>query len=111
MSVTRAIRILEAWGANPIDVCHILGLNSVNVGGGHGSSVSATSPSTQKRAQLVESMDKHLRVLLPQSHAEWARMRNEAPLFAGATPMSILMTGQISQIRRVERWLAGWASG
>lgn len=111
MSVTRAIRILEAWGANPIEVCHILGLASANDGGGYESSAGATSLSSQKRAHLVESMDEHLRVLLPQNHAEWARMRNEAPLFAGATPMAILMTGQISQIRRVERWLAGWASG
>lgn len=111
MSIDRAILILEEWGASPEEIRKILDLEAGGKKDGYRISSWRSDSDIEERAAIVEIMDEYLRVLLPQNHARWTMLRNDAPLFAGDSPMSLLRSGKLSELRKVKQWLAGWLHG
>ena len=110
MEIGQAVQVLQDWGATREEVCRVLNVSG-DANAWSGDTPILLGTDTSERVMLIELITDYLRVLFPQDHLRWPRLRNDAPLFDGATPLSVLATGKISDIREVKRWLAGWVHG
>lgn len=110
MEIDKAVQTLQSWGASQNEICRILNVSS-DPCAWSGDTPILLDTDTSARVALIELIAEYLRALYPQDHLRWPRLHNNAPLFEGATPLSVLATGKISDIQEVKQWLAGWVHG
>ena len=101
-------RIAEAWKLTPRESMTLLGLRSRSTyhvwkEGRAG----ALSRDTLERISYVLGIYKALQILLPDdaSADAWIRKPNEAPLLRGASALQRMMSGNVSDLYEVRRYL------
>lgn len=101
-------RIAEAWGLAPRESMTLLGLRSRSTyhvwkEGRAG----ALSRDTLERISYVLGIWKALQILLPTDAAAdaWIRKPNAAPPFGGKSALERLMSGNVSDLYEVRRYL------
>ncbi len=101
-------RIAEAWKLTPRESMTLLGLRSRSTyhvwkEGRAG----ALARDTLERISYVLGIYKALRILLPTDEAAdaWIRKPNAAPLLRGASALDRMMSGSVSDLYEVRRYL------
>ena len=101
-------RIAEAWRFTPRESMTLLGLRSRSTfhlwkDGRAG----ALSRDTLERISYLLGIYKALQILLPSDEAAdaWIRKPNAAPLFGGASALDRMMSGNVSDLYEVRRYL------
>lgn len=107
-ALRNVLRILDDWGATSDEVCRILSVAREDFDNWRVCPPQTVGSDVVERIVLIESISNRLNVLFPLNHARWPKLPNDSPAFGGVAPMSVLATGHVADIRRVERWLAGW---
>lgn len=107
-------RIADRWGLDPAERYRILGLRKSTYYRYRSSpKQAALAPDTLERISYVLGIYKALQILLPRREAAdaWVKRPNQAPLFAGEPPLSVLLRGKVLNLYAVRRYLdaqRGW---
>lgn len=101
-------RIAEAWKLSPRESMTLLGLRSRSTY--HVWKEGRAGPlsrDTLERISYVLGIYKALQILLPgdASADAWIRRPNQAPLFRGASALERMMSGNVSDLYEVRRYL------
>ena len=101
-------RIAQAWKLSPREAMTLLGLRSRSTY--HVWKEGRAGPlsrDTLERISYVLGIYKALQILLPDdaSADAWIRRPNEAPLFRGASALERMMSGNVSDLYEVRRYL------
>ncbi len=101
-------RIAEAWKLSPREAMTLLGLRSRSTY--HVWKEGRAGPlsrDTLERISYVLGIYKALQILLPDdaSADAWIRRPNQAPLFRGASALERMMSGNVSDLYEVRRYL------
>lgn len=106
--------IVEAWKLSPREAMTLLGLSSRSTFHVWKSGKSGPLPrDTLERISYVLGIYKALQMLLPSDEAAdaWVRKPNSAPLFGGASALDRLMSGNVSDLYEVRRYLDAQRGG
>jgi hypothetical protein len=106
--------IVEAWKLSPREAMTLLGLGSRSTFHVWKSGKSGPLPrDTLERISYVLGIYKALQMLLPSDEAAdaWMRKPNAAPLFGGASALDRLMSGNVSDLYEVRRYLDAQRGG
>ena len=101
-------RIAEAWKLSPREAMTLLGLRSRSTY--HAWKEGRAGPlsrDTLERISYVLGIYKALQILLPDdaSADAWIRRPNQAPLLRGASALERMMSGNVSDLYEVRRYL------
>ncbi len=100
--------IAEAWKLGPREAMALLGLRSRSTYHVWKEGRAGALPrDTVERISYVLGIYKALRILLPSDEAAdaWIRKPNAAPLFGGASALDRLLSGNVSDLYEVRRYL------
>ena len=100
--------IAEAWKLSPKEAMTLLGLRSRSTFHVWRDGKSGPLPrDTLERLSYVLGIYKALQMLLPSDEAAdaWMRKPNAAPLFGGKSALDRLMSGNVSDLYEVRRYL------
>lgn len=106
--------IARRWGLSPDEQAMLLGIDRAEVDRLEGALTSfALSDETRSRLKSVLEISDALEVLLPipERADAWVRQPNAIPMFGGATALSYMLRGQLSDLRNVARYLVAQCSG
>jgi len=106
--------IAEAWRLSPREAMTLLGLGSRSTFHVWKSGKSGPLPrDTLERISYVLGIYKALQMLLPSGEAAdaWIRKPNAAPLFGGTSALERLMSGNVSDLYEVRRYLDAQRGG
>lgn len=106
--------IAEAWKLSPKEAMTLLGLRSRSTYHVWKDGKSGPLPrDTLERLSYVLGIYKALQMLLPSDEAAdaWIRKPNAAPLFGGKSALERLMSGNVSDLYEVRRYLDAQRGG
>ncbi len=106
--------IAEAWKLSAREAMTLLGLRSRSTFHVWKDGKSGALPrDTVERLSYVFGIYKALQILLPSSESAdgWLRKPNAAPLFGGASALERLMSGNVSDLYEVRRYLDAQRGG
>ena len=110
-----ALRILDAWGFSPGEMALVLGLGSAECQRYQATGLPEDSVSVDliTRVSLILGIERALEILLVEEPdiRNWMGDPSNASIFEGATPKSVLLTGQLDDLREIRKYLDGWLSG
>lgn len=106
-AVRNVLQTVREWGASDEEVCRMLNIDYDRLLRWSVYPPKTLDEESLERIVLVERITSQLEVLFPHNHRRWPQLINNAPVFGGVRPMSLLGTGQIAEIRRIKRWLDG----
>lgn len=111
-------RIAEAWGLSVDEQVRLLGqpARSTFYAWRKAPDQASLPRDTLERLSNLLGIYKSLQILLPDAAAAdaWVRQPNQAPVFGGASALSTMLGGNVSDLNLVRRYLdaargAGWA--
>ena len=109
-------RIAELWGLSVEEQMTLLGVAARSTYFKWKKGADAVLPrDTLERISYVLGIYKALQILLPNEQAadEWVKRPNTAPLFAGQSALSRMLSGQVADLFVVRQYLdvqrGGWA--
>lgn len=106
--------IADAWKLSPREAMTLLGLGSRSTFHVWKSGRSGPLPrDTMERISYVFGIYKALQMLLPSDQAAdaWMRKPNTAPLFGGRSALERLLSGNVSDLYEVRRYLDAQRGG
>ena len=110
-----AVRTLDAWGYSAGEMARVLGLSPVQLQryGATGLPEESVNDDLTTRVSLVLGIERALEILLAGESdiRNWVNRPSSAPLFEGSTPKSIMLQGQLDDLRGIRTYLDGWLSG
>lgn len=109
-------KIADFWGLDPRQQKTILGVQPVSTFYKYKNlEVKKLPKDTLERISYVLGIFKALQILLPdeKSSDTWIKKSNEAPLFGGASALDRMLSGNVSDLYEVRKYLdaqrGGWA--
>ncbi|WP_432200729.1 antitoxin Xre-like helix-turn-helix domain-containing protein [Erythrobacter sp. W53] len=100
--------IAKAWGLKEFEQMRILGIDSRStLQSWKRGKVSALSKDALERISYVLGIYKGLQILLPSSADDWVRKPNDAAMFAGASALDRMMSGNVSDLFLVRQYVDG----
>jgi hypothetical protein len=110
-------RIAELWNLNIAEQMTLLGLTSRSTFFKWKKSPASASPArdTLERISYLLGIYKDLQILIPDAGAAdaWIRRPNSAPIFGGRSALARMLSGNVSDLYIVRRYLdaqrGGWA--
>jgi uncharacterized protein (DUF2384 family) len=109
-AVATALNILDRWQATPEEQQAMLGVSRRTWFAWRRKAPSQVDPDRLERISYLLGIWKGLRQLFPGNRAyeTWPRLPNDAPLFAGRTPMEVMSAGHVADLYKVRAWIDGW---
>ena len=99
-------RIAEAWGLREQEQMRLLGLESRSTfQSWKRGAVAALPKDALERISYVMGIYKGLHVLLPKTADDWIRKPNKAGLFAGASALDRMMSGNVADLYVVRQYV------
>ena len=110
-----AVRTLNAWGYSADEMARVLALNPAQFQRYRATGLPEETANSDliTRVSLVLGIERALKLLLAEESdiQNWLNRPSKAPLFKKATPKSIMMNGQLGEIRKIHKYLDGWLNG
>ena len=110
-----AVRTLDAWDYSDGEMARVLGLSPEQFQRYRATGLPEESVNDDltTRVSLVLGIERALEILLAEESdiRNWVNDPSKATLFEGSTPKTIMVNGQLGDLRKIRTYLDGWIQG
>lgn len=110
-----ATRTLDAWGFSPDEIPPVFELTPAQLQRFQATGLPEESVTEELtvRVSLILGIERALEILLAEEadRSDWVNRPSKAPLFRGRTPKSVMLEGQLDDLREIRTYLDGWLQG
>ncbi len=102
-------KIAEGWGLTRTQQAKVLGSGESTIFKWKQTPPTRLSPDTVERISYILGIYKALQILFPEPKRanQWVRKPNQAPLFNGQSALERMLSGNVSDLYEVRRYLEG----